>query len=148
VIWKEMHKQLSQEERELIAIYYRQWVKYIEIGKLLGRHHTTIIREINRNWKEDWGKIKIKYSCFEADEKARKRKITTNKKRKKLRINHRLHKLVYEKLSDESRIRSPAAISGRLKLERGIKLSATTIYNYIHDNKPERTRYLRYKQRW
>jgi len=141
-----MHTQLSREERELIAVYYQQGLKYTEIGKLLGRSHTTIMREINRNGVEDRGQLKIKYSCFDADEKARKRKIQTNQKRKKLRVNHRLHKLVYEKLSDESKIRSPAAISGRLKLERGINVSTTTIYSYIHKHKPEREKYLRYKQ--
>ena len=143
-----MHKQLSQKERELIAVYYKQWMKYTEIGRLIGRHHTTILREINRNGKEDWSKLKITYSCFEASETAKKRKIITNKKRKKLKKNHRLNKLIYEKLSDESKIRSPAGISGRLKLDRKIKISATTIYSYIHDDKPERARYLRYKQWW
>ena len=141
-----MHTQLSREEREKIAICYQQGKSYSEIGKLLGRSHTTIIREISRNGVENRGKLKIKYSCFDAEEKAKKRKIQTNQKRKKLRVNHRLHKLVYEKLSDESKIRSPAAISGRLKLERGINISIPTIYNYIHKHKPEREKYLRYKQ--
>jgi IS30 family transposase len=122
-------------------------MSYAKIGRVLGRHHTTIMREIDRNGKDDWGKIRVQYSCFEAQKKAKERKIITNKKRKKLRKTPRLHKLVYEKLSDESKIRSPAGISNRLKIERGIKLSTTTIYRYIHDSKPERARYLRYKQR-
>lgn len=143
-----MHTQLSREEREQIAVYYQQGMKYTVIWKLLKRHHTTIMREIKRNGIENRGKLKIKYSCFDADEKAKKRKVQTNQKRKRLTVNHRLHKLVYEKLSDESKIRTPAAISGRLKLDRGIKISTPTIYNYIHKNKPERERYLRYKQRW
>lgn len=143
-----MHTQLSEEERELIAVHYHQWMSYAKIGRVLGRHHTTIMREIDRNGKDDWGKIRVQYSCFEAQKKAKERKIITNKKRKKLRKTPRLHKLVYEKLSDESKIRSPAGISNRLKIERGIKLSTTTIYRYIHDSKPERARYLRYKQRW
>ena len=141
-----MHTQLSREEREEIAVYYQQGKSYVEIGRLLGRNHTTIMREINRNGKEDRGKIKIKYSCFIADEKAKKRKRETNHKRRKLTKNHRLHKLVYEKLKDDSKIWSPGAISGRLKLERGIYISATTIYNYIHKNKPEREKYLRHKK--
>jgi IS30 family transposase len=143
-----MHTQLSREERELIAVYYRQWKSYAEIGRLLGRSHTTIMREINRNWEDNRAKLEIKYSCFKADEEAKRRKRDTNHKRRKLTKNHRLHKLVYEKLSDETKIRSPEAISGRLKLERGISISTTTIYNYIHKNKPERGRYLRYKQLW
>jgi len=141
-----MHTQLSREERELIAVYYHQGKSYAEIGRQLNRSHTTIMREIMRNGEENWGKIKIKYSCFIADEKSKKRKVETNKRRRKLGINHRLHKLVYEKLSNESKIRSPEAISGRLKLDRGIHISTTTIYNYIHKHKPEREKYLRYKQ--
>jgi len=143
-----MHKQLSKGERERIAVYYYQWKSYAEIGRFLGRSHTTIMREIARNGIDDWSKIKIQYSCFQADKKAKQRKIETNRKRKKLKRNRWLHKLVYEKLSDERRIRSPDSISGRLKKEKWIILSATTIYRYIHDSKPERERYLRYKQRW
>jgi IS30 family transposase len=140
-----MHTQLSKEEREAIAVYYQQGKSYAEIGRIVSRSHTTIMREIIRNGEKNRGKLKIKYSCFNAHEKAKETRKKTNHKRRKLTRNYRLHKLVYEKLSDESKIRSPEAISGRLKLERGINISTTTIYNYIHKNKPERKRYLRYK---
>ena len=66
-----MHTHLSIQEREVISQLYAQWLSFSEIWRRINRSHTTIMREINRNWKENRWKMKIKYSCIDADNKAR-----------------------------------------------------------------------------
>ena len=143
-----MHKQLSFQEREDISQLYAQWLSFSEIWRKLNRSHTTIIREINRNWIDDRWKIKMKYSCIEANNKATIRRFNTNHKRRKLLKIPRLYRLIYNKLSNESKIWSPDNIAWRLKLERNISISKVTIYRFIRECKPQRKQYLRYKWYW
>lgn len=139
-----MHKQLSQEEREIIAIHYNQWKSYAEIGRILDRPHTTIKREIERNGKEDWAKNKIGYSCFDAQEISKERRFITNKKRKKLLKCHWLRWFIYSKLSNQEESRSPDSITHRLKMERGIKIATNTVYSFIRNNSPWWKQFLRH----
>lgn len=139
-----MHTQLSQEEREIIAIHYNQWKSYTAIGRILWRPHTTIKREIERNGKEDWAKTKIGYSCFDAQEISKERRFITNKKRKKLMKCHWLRWFIYNKLSSKDESRSPDGIAHRLKMERGINIATNTIYSFIYNNSPWWKKFLRY----
>ncbi len=141
-----MHTHLSIQEREVISQLYAQWLSFSEIWRRINRSHTTIMREINRNWKENRWKMKIKYSCIDADNKARIRRFNANHRRTKLLKIPRLYHLVYEKLKDESKIWSPDNIAWRLKLERNISISKVTIYRFIHECKPQWEIYLRYKK--
>ena len=43
------HSHLSIEEREMIGIMLAQGKSQREIGRRLGRHHTTISRELEHN---------------------------------------------------------------------------------------------------
>lgn len=146
------HTQLSKEERELIAIHYNQGKSYAEIGRILNRPHTTIKREIDRNGKEDRSKIGIKYSCFTADMKSKDRKIKANRKRKKLLKTHWLREFIHKKLANNEEAWSPDTLANRLKQERWITISWTTIYSFIHNNSPSWKQYLRhgnwYKAYW
>lgn len=140
-----MHTQLSQEERELIAIHYNQWESYAKIGRRLNRSHTTIKREIERNGKEDRWKSRIQYSCFVADHISKERKIKANRKRKKLLRVHWLREFIREKLSNDDEAWAPNTLAKRLKEERWITISWTTIYSFIHNNSPWWKQYLRYR---
>jgi len=139
-----MHKQLSKEEREIIAVNYNQWKSFSEIWRIIGRPHTTVKREIERNGNDDRSKLKIKYSCFNADEVSKERKVRTNRKRKKLIKNHWLREFIYKKLSNKEESRSPDALANRLEIERWITISWTTIYSFIHNNAPLWKHYLRH----
>ncbi len=132
-----MHTHLSIQEREVISQLYAQWLSFSEIWKRLNHSHTTIMREINRNWKENRWKMKLKYRCVEADIIAKNRRFIANHKRTKLLKIPRLYHLVYEKLKDESKIWSPDNIAWRLKLEMNISISKVTIYRFIHNCKPQ-----------
>lgn len=66
------YSHVSQEERYEIRIWLREWLSRREIAKKLGRSHSTIVREINRNWKDVWF-YRIKYNPEEAQLKYKQR---------------------------------------------------------------------------
>jgi len=76
------------------------------------------MREIDRNGKDDWAKTKISYSCFDADQISKERKVNVNRKRKKLLRNHWLRVYIHKKLSDKEEDRTPDTLANRLKTER------------------------------
>ena len=143
-----MKWQIKYKERVLIEAYRKQWFSPYKIWQLLHRHHTSIIRELERNWKVDDYWVCIDYNAEDAEKRASIRRFNANHKRTKLLKNHRLRKLIYDKLSDESKIWSPDNIAWRLRNERGISISATTIYNFAHNAWPTWENFLRYKWSW
>ena len=119
------YEHLSTSERK--AIYYRHssGEGYRSIGRLLGRHHTIIMREIKRN--------KPKYYTYfdeSAVEKAAKRKTRARHKRKQ--SNKKLYDYVIKKLALSW---SPDVISGRLKIDypfnTTMRISHEGIYQWV-----------------
>ena len=127
------YSHISQEERYAIRIRLREWLSKREIAKKLWRSHTTISREINRNWKDVWF-YRIKYSPEEAHLKYQQRlqkrnfnhRIFVKEKRKKKRIYDRLKKVDGKIWIDE--------LLWRYHLETWEKLCSTsTVYNWVRD---------------
>jgi IS30 family transposase len=120
------YEHLSTFERK--AIYYRHnsGHSYRSIAKFLGRHHTTILREVKRN--------KPKYYTYfdeAAVDKADNRKSIARHERKK--SNQNLYDYVINKLKKSW---SPDAIAGRLKIEypndSSMRVSHECIYQWIY----------------
>jgi len=118
-----MSKQLSATDRDQLAMYLHQGKSYRQIGKLLGKHHTTISREITRNGWQDT------YVAIHAQAKQEKRKTQAGKR-------HPLkdaptYAYVLKKLRWGW---SPEQISGRLRLkyQRQV-ICPETIYRFIYD---------------
>ena len=120
------YQQLNTSERK--AIYYRHnsGESARSIAKLLGRHHTTIIREIKRNRPRY-------YTYFDemAVEKADQRRSIARHERK--RSNIKLYSYVIGKLKCSW---SPEVISGRLineyPDEQSMRISHEGIYKWIY----------------
>lgn len=122
------YKHLSSFERK--AIYYRfnSGESCRSIGKLLDRHHTTIMREVRRN-KPPY------YDYF--DESAHQKALARRKvpRHASKRENKVLHELVVAQIACGW---SPDAIAGRLKKDnpfnKQMHVSHETIYQWvIHD---------------
>ena len=115
---------LTAEERELISRELAKKSSHRSIAKVLGRHHSVISREVQRNGGNDH------YRAMIAEERA-----TTTRLRprpRKLEANQQLHDFVQYGLSHEW---SPEQISGNLK-ERcpddlDMRVSAETIYQTL-----------------
>lgn len=122
------YKQLTSEERYVIYHLRLADFSYREIGRRLNRHHSTIIREVQRN-----GLIDMPYWNEAAQEKANERHHKARHYRK--RSNDKLFTYVIGHIQQDW---SPEAISGRLKLEYPndytMRMSAEGIYYWIYED--------------
>lgn len=129
------YHQLTSEERYALSTLRKQGQSNAEIARALGRHRSTIARELARNTREDGG-----YRPSTAQD-------MTNGRRSRSRRNRRFvgpeWALVVARLEEEW---SPEQISGRLKLSGELEISHETIYNYVWKDRKrggELYRYLR-----
>lgn len=114
---------LTDKDRELIYLYINKDCSMRNIGEKIGRDHTVVSREIERNRGPDG-----RYSPFEANNSAVKRRTEANK-RNPLK-NPRILRYVKDKLQEKW---SPEQISGRIKIEiPSYSISHEAIYQYIY----------------
>jgi IS30 family transposase len=117
---------LSFEERERILVGVARGESDAEIARAIGRHRSTVGREIKRTCEERW-----RYRPLSAE---RRRAVRARRpKRGKLAANPGLLAAVEEGLSEGW---SPEQISARLKREypddRGMRISHETIYRALY----------------
>ena len=118
------YQQLTIEEREKIQLLLWEKRSFREIGQILGRDHTTISREVNRN--KCWPYMR--YTPHLAQEKAQAR-IQTRGRRPRLKSPF-IREYVRSKLKIGW---SPEQISGRLPFDySGQIISPEAIYQYIY----------------
>jgi IS30 family transposase len=117
------YQQLSLDERYQIHASLRLGLSQAEIARSLGRHPSTISREIARN--SDFRDPEL-YEPRRATSYAHGRRIVKGELSRK--IQGPLRDLVEQKLRLSW---SPEQISGRLKLELGITISHETIYQHV-----------------
>lgn len=126
---------ITAQERDLIAVLYSKGLTKRQIAKRLGRHHTSIVREINRN--SFIGKSGKYYVAIHAQAKAKNRTVDA-RKRHQLK-NPAVYSYVLEKLRWGW---SPEQIVGRLKRDNNGQtiICHETIYRFIYstENKDKR----------
>lgn len=118
------YKHLNHKDRDRIFELLRQGKTQKEIGSIIGRHKSTISREISRNRHK---KLKI-YLPDTAEKKAAKRKIKGRKKNY-LEKDPELRKYVIKRLNDDW---SPEQIEGKIREETGKYFNYESIYQYIY----------------
>lgn len=113
------YRQITYEERVKIQALFNAKHTYLEIGRIIGKHHTTVAREVSRNSINGTYDAKTAHRLYCA-------RKSENVKRS------------FEKPQTRMIVRlllclcwSPEQIAGRLKLF-GIKLSHETIYKWIY----------------
>ena len=137
-------KHLTEPERAQIQILIKQGYSNRRVATAMGRHHTTISRELKRNTGQRG------YRHQQANNKARQRHKDKPKYRK---VTTQIHEYIVEGLQQHW---SPQQICGRLKLIDGVRIAPETIYRFIlknkklggnlfqflrHQNKPYKKRY-------
>jgi IS30 family transposase len=118
------YRQLTSGERYELRALRRQGCSNAEIARALGRHRSTIGREIARNSRKDGG-----YRPYTADEMTRARRRRSRRNR---RFTGPDWALVVARLQEEW---SPEQISGRLALSGELRISHETIYRYVWDER-------------
>lgn len=121
-----LYKHLSYDERAVIGVMKRRRHKNADIAKDMGRHRSTIGRELKRNF---WDACRMEYSHSCAERKADARRAQGHRKKKT--DNPVLQDYIFEKLKIGW---SPETISGRLRIENiELFVSHETIYKFIYD---------------
>ena len=119
------YHQITSEERYTIAALRREGFRSSEIARRLGRHRSTISREVRRNSSRCDGS----YRPSKAIER-------TNGRRSRSRRNQHFTKadfaMVEKKLKADW---SPEQISGRLRLDGELSISHETIYIHVWRDK-------------
>jgi len=117
---------ITLEERHLICRWRDAKVPVRVISERLGRHPSTVHREIRRNWFDD-GPWLRGYFAIAADERASSRRRRVGK----LHRDPELARFVTERLRETW---SPEQIAGHLKATRQLQAYACheTIYRYVY----------------
>jgi len=120
---------IDLDERRKIARWRAANLSVDIIAEKLGRHRSTVFRELKRNrFVDDQITDLTGYYCTVADQKARERR---SKRRKLIRFDH-LRQSVIKHISDGW---SPQQIAGRMQLERHpISVSHETIYQFVYSD--------------
>jgi transposase, IS30 family len=122
--------QLTEAERELIALMHWEGEGPSEIARTIGRDKGTISRELKRNSSHEC-------SCYtpcQAHKRSAQRKLTARHSRPLLK-NEKIQQYVRQKLKLNW---SPEIIAGRLK-KKGQSISHEAIYQFIyHRDTPDR----------
>src|SRR5262249_43824252 len=117
------YEQLSQEERYQIEALRRLKHPVSQIAKQLGRHPSTIYRELRRN---------SDLTCVHPYLARRAQKRAAHRRQLKGECQRKIQGPLKELVESKLRLSwSPEQISGRLLLEMNIRLSHETIYQHI-----------------
>lgn len=133
------YQQITPDERYTLSVLRRQVpaLSNAEMARLMGRHPSTILREVRRNSSRS----DDAYRPYKAQER-------TNGRRSRSRRNSHLSPsdwALIEKML--GKFLSPEQISGRLALEGRLTVSHETIYKHVwHDKKNHGQLYLCLRQ--
>ena len=116
-------KHLTLKERYHISAFVEAGLKKSEIAKKIGKHKSSISRELKRN------KSPSKYDPEKANVKAEKRKTKSHKNK---RFNEEMKMKIEEKIKENW---SPEQIKGYYKRHGINMVSHTRIYAYIEKDK-------------
>jgi IS30 family transposase len=122
-----VYQRITNSEREEISRYLAIGKSIVGISNELGRHRTTIYREIKRN------RGIAGYRAFSASRRAEAAAGSRRRGKTRLSQDLQLRDYVLQKLKQQW---SPRAISERMKieypLEMGMRISHEAIYRYIY----------------
>lgn len=120
-----MYTQITASERYLLARLRHHHVPMATIARLLGRHRSTLYREVRRNAAHADGA----YRSELADSYARTRR---SRSRRNQRLTAADWAQVYAQLRE---LWSPEQIAGRFRQERRLRISHETIYRHVWADK-------------
>ena len=121
------YKQITNEQRVLIAYLYKQNKSRGYIAREIGKDKSSVSREIKRN--SSVGSYGL-YNSLPAQKRRDERRFNSNRKKV---MTKEMKGYINDKLINEQW--SPEQISGRSKLEGNKMVSHEAIYLYIYDDK-------------
>jgi IS30 family transposase len=121
------YEHMNTEERYAVAAMRGQYIKISEIANRLGRHRSTIYRELKRNASAHDGNYRASHACQKASGRQKRSKRNMRFKADDFQV---VEQLIRKDLS-------PEQVTGRLALEGAPVMSHETIYKWIWKDKSE-----------
>lgn len=119
------YHQITCGERYMLAALRRQGLKQSEIARQLGRHRSTISRELKRNCS----RLDGYYRASKAQEQTNGRRCRSRRNQRFTRQDfQRIERLLYRQWS-------PEQVVGHLRRSRALVISHETIYRHIWRDK-------------
>ena len=128
---------LAREERFLISKLLQAGHSLREIGRKLGRSHSTVIREVKRNI----GKRGYRHKQADEFAKSRRGEVSSGPRKMTKELWAMVNNLLIR------RRWSPEQIAGRLRLEGTVSVSAKWIYTHIWEDRADGGTLFRYLRR-
>lgn len=116
------YHQLTSEERYALSTLKKQGFSQAYIARALGRHRSTISRELKRNSRQN---------CYRPTYACERARLRLSRSRRNSQFSEREWALVREKLHEYW---SPEQISGRFRRKGILRISHESIYRYIWNN--------------
>ena len=125
------YKHFTKDERNEISVLLKKGFSCSDIGKALGKDHSSVSREIKRN------SVKEQYDPKKADVKSRVKRINAKYQNMKIREHAVFEKYLEEKLMTAW---TPEQIAGRWKLNypQEKHFSSKSIYKYLYSSYGQR----------
>lgn len=120
-----MYRQITADERYTLGTLHQLGYAVAVIAQVLGRHRSTIFRELRRNATRHDGSYRPQLADWYA--RGRRREV-----RRGPRFTAQEYALVRQGLARQW---SPAQIAGRLRRDERLRISHETIYRYIWADK-------------
>jgi len=131
------YEHFTKNDRVQLSGFLRAGLSNAEIGRLLGKHRSSIARELSRNKTEN----KFRYDAGVAQRQTKGRRILANQRFRKIENNSWLRDYVEASLEEYW---SPEQVAGRMLIDIGKRMVChETIYQYIYKRNPALKRYLR-----
>ena len=119
------YKHFSKVERLDLSILLKKGYSLRAIARAMRRSHSSVIRELKRN------SVNGVYNPGKAQHKAYVSKYQAKFIGMKIRNNREIEDYIWEKMPQGW---SPECISGRIEIDKGIKISHMAIYGYLYRN--------------
>ncbi len=136
-----MHSHITKQTRIELAVLLRAGLSLRASARLLGVHHTSLVRELQRNQVRGNQASVAGYHARDAQRQTKQRRYRANQHFRKILPGSRLEAMLVDKIRIDKW--APEQIAGWLKTSRrSLYVCAQTIYDWIYASRRDLLSYL------
>lgn len=135
-----MHSHITKDQRIELGVLLRAGLSLRAAATLLGVHHSSIVRELQRNAGRRRNSVSG-YHAGDAHRQTKARRCCANQRFRKIPVGSQLEQLIIDKLSRW--FWAPEQIAGWLRTaKRSLYVCAQTIYDWVYTSRKDLVSYL------